>query len=40
METTEKVTAVASQYQKMEPPKWLNRTVAGAGLTRALGDFC
>jgi MFS family permease len=40
METTEKVTAVASQDQKMEPPKWLNRTVAGAGLTSALGDFC
>lgn len=40
METTEKVTAVASQHQKMEPQKWLNRTVAGAGLTSALGDFC
>jgi len=22
------------------PPRWLNRTVAGAGLTSALGDFC
>ena len=22
------------------PPKWLNRTVLGAGLTSALGDFC
>jgi len=26
---------------RSEPPKrWLNRTVAGAGLTSALGDFC
>lgn len=40
METTEKVTAVASQNHGMEPQKWLNRTVAGAGLTSALGDFC
>jgi hypothetical protein len=22
------------------PPQWLNRTVAGAGVTSALGDFC
>ncbi|MEQ1440097.1 MFS transporter [Fontimonas sp. SYSU GA230001] len=22
------------------PPRWLNRTVAGAGITSALGDFC
>jgi MFS family permease len=23
-----------------KPPRWLNRTVAGAGVTSALGDFC
>lgn len=23
-----------------EPKRWFNRTVAGAGLTSALGDFC
>lgn len=24
----------------INPPRWLNRTVAGAGLTSAFGDFC
>jgi len=23
-----------------QPPRWLNRTVVGAGITSALGDFC
>jgi hypothetical protein len=26
--------------QKAKPKSWLNRTVGGAGLTSALGDFC
>lgn len=26
--------------QPARPKRWLNRTVAGAGLTSALGDFC
>lgn len=33
--------AMASTGTKQEQPKgWLNRTVAGAGITSALGDFC
>ncbi len=40
METTEKVTVVAHRVQTAAPKRWLNRTVAGAGLTSALGDFC
>jgi MFS family permease len=40
METTEEAVAVASRSQPAERKKWLNRTVAGAGLTSALGDFC
>lgn len=28
------------QTEAQTPSKWLNRTVAGAGLTSALGDFC
>ena len=40
METTEKYTSVARSHQKAKPKSWLNRTVAGAGLTSALGDFC
>lgn len=38
METTKKLTAASKQ--QAEPRGWLNRTVAGAGLTSALGDFC
>jgi len=26
--------------QPVPPKRWLNRTVAGVGLTSALGDFC
>jgi MFS family permease len=40
METTEEAVAVGSRSQPAERKKWLNRTVAGAGLTSALGDFC
>lgn len=40
METTEEAVAVAGRSQPAESKKWLNRTVAGAGLTSALGDFC
>ena len=33
--------AIASTASPQEKPKgWLNRTVAGAGITSALGDFC
>ena len=27
-------------FPRGAPPRWLNRTVAGAGITSALGDFC
>ncbi|MCU0560024.1 MAG: MFS transporter [Desulfobacterales bacterium] len=40
MATTEKAAAAASRGLEAKPEKWLNRTVAGAGLTSALGDFC
>lgn len=40
METTEKYTSVARSHPQAKPKTWLNRTVAGAGLTSALGDFC
>jgi MFS family permease len=40
METTEKYTSVARSHPQTKPKGWLNRTVAGAGLTSALGDFC
>lgn len=29
-----------TEDRKAPTPRWLNRTVAGAGLTSALGDFC
>lgn len=29
-----------AQTQAVQPKGWLNRTVAGAGITSALGDFC
>ena len=32
--------AAAEDREPAEPAHWLNRTVAGAGLTSALGDFC
>lgn len=35
--TTSSETILAGQEK---PRRWLNRTVAGAGLTSALGDFC
>lgn len=31
---------VATGTQQEQPKGWLNRTVAGAGITSALGDFC
>ena len=40
MKTTENVTVVVHNDQAAAPKRWLNRTVAGAGLTSALGDFC
>jgi MFS family permease len=40
METTEKYTSDARSHPQAKPKDWLNRTVAGAGLTSALGDFC
>ncbi len=32
--------AASAAPDSPEPRRWLNRTVAGAGLTSALGDFC
>lgn len=32
--------SVAEHSQPAQPKRWLNRTVIGAGLTSALGDFC
>jgi len=32
--------AAATSAKAAEPTGWLNRTVAGAGITSALGDFC
>jgi hypothetical protein len=34
------VTDIRIGKQQKEPKSWLNCTVAGAGLTSALGDFC
>ena len=34
------MTDIAIGKQQATPKRWLNRTVAGAGLTSALGDFC
>jgi MFS family permease len=31
---------VKEPFDQNKPGRWLNRTVAGAGLTSALGDFC
>ncbi|MGR8998711.1 MAG: MFS transporter, partial [Gammaproteobacteria bacterium] len=31
---------VNEPFDQNKPGRWLNRTVAGAGLTSALGDFC
>lgn len=32
--------AVLASTTEAKPKRWLNRTVAGAGITSALGDFC
>lgn len=42
MTTQSTATDGANASEKSQPPpkRWLNRTVAGAGLTSALGDFC
>jgi MFS family permease len=40
METTKELTEIAIGKQQAKPKNWLNRTVCGAGLTSALGDFC
>lgn len=40
METTEKLPDTPIATQQAKPNSWLNRTVGGAGLTSALGDFC
>jgi predicted MFS family arabinose efflux permease len=40
METTEKLADAPITKQQAKPKGWLNRTVTGAGLTSALGDFC
>jgi len=32
--------AVSAAETATEPKGWLNRTVVGAGITSALGDFC
>lgn len=32
--------AVLAAETASQPKSWLNRTVAGAGITSALGDFC
>ena len=40
METNRKLTIAESGHQTAEPKRWLNRTVCGAGLTSAFGDFC
>lgn len=37
---TSEVTDIRIGKQQKEPKSWLNRTVVGAGLTSALGDFC
>jgi len=37
---TEREASSGSTVSSMGPNAWLNRTVAGAGLTSALGDFC
>jgi len=34
------VTQLANSTEQEKPKHWLNRTVVGAGLTSALGDFC
>jgi MFS family permease len=34
------VTKPVDSTQAARPKRWLNRTVAGAGITSALGDFC
>lgn len=34
------VTRLADSTEQEKPKHWLNRTVVGAGLTSALGDFC
>jgi hypothetical protein len=39
LETNEIVVAAQTEV-KTRPKGWLNRTVAGAGITSALGDFC
>jgi Na+/melibiose symporter-like transporter len=38
--TTKEQTDIAIGKQQAKPKSWLNRTVCGAGLTSALGDFC
>jgi MFS family permease len=40
MKTTKELTDIAIGKQQAKPKSWLNRTVGGAGLTSALGDFC
>lgn len=39
MSNTDKY-AVAKPVEAQQPKRWLNRTVVGAGITSALGDFC
>jgi MFS family permease len=34
------VTQLAASIEQEKPKHWLNRTVVGAGITSALGDFC
>jgi len=38
--TVKELTDIAIGKQQANPKSWLNRTVGGAGLTSALGDFC
>jgi MFS family permease len=40
MSETNKIEIAPEPAQNDQPKQWLNRTVVGAGITSALGDFC
>jgi len=40
MSKTDKIEIAPETVQNDQPKRWLNRTVVGAGITSALGDFC
>lgn len=40
MSDAKQAALAAAQVQQEPPTRWLNRTVVGAGVTSALGDFC